>query len=409
MAETGKTPSPDIVAAQQEGEEALKPIFDAGAFTITNISTSPEGFNVANRISRRRREVGSKYPLTDGESDILRRRMKGEIEFAQETAQKVAQSQARETTNRDYVNAMRPLVGIRNIEQYGNNIFFDVKPVTYAVYSDLMLKENARDELLSFAEGSGTAAAIFTSDGKLLIQYRGKGNRAYKNIPGASAAGLLRGQFDRRLLVKGTLDSVDSKFVTRNLKGEIREELQVDEDQVITKTIGIAHDEVKPHHEFLITAFIDKTADELEERGLIPDDQEGHDFKERFFAIEGSPQAVEKLLTEVHCPLPPTHSAVFFLATYLRILQTGDEKVANQWAIRVIDRIKKNYEYMDEIVKQHYSEFPSKTGNLPVRSKIGYDPMYTPEQQGLPPLLDELKRTGLISEPLYEKLKTKYL
>lgn len=381
---------------------------NAGAFVISNLSPSPDGFEIVNMISKRRRDQGSPFPLSSEEAVTLKNRMQGEVAFASKEAGKTAQKQGRERTTKDYVQALSPLVGVRNIHQNGNQISFDTRPVSFPVYSDLVRRETENQDLLDLGEATGTAAAILTKDGKLLVQYRsGKNNRAYKNIPGASSAGLFKGQFNHQ--EPGTLMPITAQSITENLLKEIEEELQTDRSHVKTKTVAVAHDQIKPHYEFLIMAELDKTSDELEEKGLITDEEEGHDSKERFFAIDGTPQAIEKLLVDVKCPLPTTHSAAFFLAGYNLILGNGGKKEADLWAERVGEAVKNNYESIDKIVRGKYSNFPEKLGDLPKRSALGYDPQYSPEEQGLPSLIDELKRTELITGNMYEKLKLKWL
>lgn len=53
----------------------------------------------------------------------------------------------------------------------------------------------------------------------------------------------------------------------------------------------------------MLLGLVDETSEELAEKGLIPDDAEGHDFKERYFTIDATPEAFEALLTQVKCPL----------------------------------------------------------------------------------------------------------
>lgn len=88
--------------------------------------------------------------------------------------------------------------------------------------------------------------------------------------------------------------------------------------------------------------------------------------------------------------------------------QKHGENYAKEWGERVTEGIKNNYAEIDRMVVNNYDSLPAQIEGKPVRSRMGYDPKYTPEEQGLPSLLDELVRNQLISEPIYWKLKSKY-
>ncbi len=406
--------------------DVKKPLFDAGAFTITHASTS--GFELKIDHPLRRRTPDQPLPLNTTEKELLRDNLKGnpekgigsEIDFVKNQAKKTAGKEDREPSTQDYTDKFAPNVGIRNIYEEkvaGRDVLHvDTKPVTFKLYSELITREQAgREDLMGLGESTGTAAAIFTKDGKLILQYRGKGNRAYGNIPGASAAGMLKGKFNREQETdeNGKVRNVNRGILTdvnplANINTEISEELQVDPKDADIILVGIAHDEIKPHSEFMYIATLDKTSDELAEKGLIPDDMEGHDFKERYFTIDGTPEAIRTLLTKVKCPLPSTHSAAFFMAGYMKVGEQDGDKAAEEWARQVALEIKSNAEEIDRFVIENHDNFPSQAPGKPERSKIGYDPLYLPEEQGLPSLLDELVRTQLVSEAMYWKLKSKY-
>lgn len=397
----------------------IQPIVDAGAFTILAAVKKPgESLHVVTDQSLRRRDFPSPFPLNETQTEVLKNAMKGEIGFVQKRkVPALLKSEGREgeaVTTRDYARSMSPKVGIRNIRQENETLRIDIRPVTFPVYSELVNRGEEEKGLLDFGEATGTAAAIFTRDGKLIVQFRGKNNRVYGNIPGASAAGMLDGQFDETIDPNGkrhgtgTLKPIDDVFITSNLTKEAEEELKVKKDDLDTKIVGIAHDEIKPHHEFMLAATIDKTAEELAEEGLIPDEEGGHDFKERYFTIDGTPEAINTLLARVRCPLPTTHAAVFLMAGYEKMLERNGFEAADEWLKITAEGIKHNYEEIDRIVQMQYEQFPDQIEGKPRRSKVGYDANYPPEQQGLPSLLDELKRTELITPELHIVMKKKY-
>ena len=426
-----------------------QPVFDAGAFTILYAVDFPgQSFHLSTDISRRRLDDGKKTDLSRGESsqaELLQEGMIDDFAFAlrrvlapdekealeamREVRREAVDRSFREelfTTERDYLvvrlkesginpaRVWRPKIGIRNIRQEGNTLFVDTRPVSYPVYSGLVNRGEEELDLLNLGESTGIAAALFTSDGMLIVQYRGPKNNVYGNVPGASVAGLLDGEFDEIVDEKGkrhatgTLKPIDNEYVIRNIRKEAQEELKVAGDDIQTNLVAVSHDEIKPHHELIFMATINKTSDELAEEGLIPDEEGGHDFKERYFAIDGTPAAIATLLTEVHCPLPATHSAAFFMAGYEEVIKRDGLAAAKEWARKTAIAIGANYEHIDQLARDFYDRYPVQAGARPIRSRSGYDANYLPEEQGLPNLLDELKRTGLVSLGLYEKMKMRY-
>lgn len=396
---------------------AVKPLFDAGAFTITHITPNPEvGLVIQTRNSLRRKDIGAPLPLNADEKKVLRDRFNpkyntndSEIAFVKNKIAVKAKKENREPTSQDYTDTFIPKVSIVNITQEGNVISFDTRPVSFPLYSDIITHEIAeRKDLVNMGASTGTAAAIVTADSKLILQYRGKGNRAYGNIPGASAAGKLDGEFDRSIKTRGTLEPITTEAVTKHLLKEATEELQVKPEDLKVRIVGISHDELKPYYEFVLLGQVNKTSHELAEKGLIPDDQDGHDFKERYFTIDYTPETIETLLTKVKCPLPSTHSAAYFMAGIELVEKLHGKNEAKKWGERVSQAIKENYKDIDRIVIANFGKYPVKSEGKPNRSKTGYDPLYLPEQQGLPPLLEELRRTGLVSEKMFTRLKQKY-
>lgn len=423
MDESPEMPAENPVS-HLETQPKETPIYDAGIFTITHLAHSSEGLTVKNADEYdgegnvieahqlRRKDLGSPLPLTrdnpetgkEGERTELAKGMQGEMKFAKgldakEELQKLRQgehnSHIYEKKRQEYVAKMRkPKIRLTKISQEEDTVTVDTRPVSFPLYDLFATRENAdRQDLMDMSEVLGTCAIIITKDNKAILQYRGKGNRKYKNIPGASAAGLMDGELENERNVKGVLKPITRESIVKHLTKEATEELQIDENKLRASIVGIAHDQISPHHEFMLLGEIDETSTSLAEKGLIPDDMEGHDFKERYFTIDATPEAFEKLLTEVKCPLPPTHASNFFMAGLEMVRRQHEEEYAREWAQNLAEKIKLNYKEIDRMAN----------------NGTGYDPKLTPEEQGLPSLLPELERVGLISLAMHEKLRDKYI
>lgn len=166
--------------------------------------------------------------------------MKGELKFTGGNAAKEELDNLRETSQsahvfeykrQKYLEKMRKTkVGIRHLQQEGDVVRIDTRPVSFPVYSELVNRESAdRQDLMDFGEATGTAAAISTADNKLILQYRGKANRAYGNIPGASTAGMLDAFMEQEvdengIRIHGTerLEEINEDFIKKNLYKEER-------------------------------------------------------------------------------------------------------------------------------------------------------------------------------------------
>ena len=95
-------------------------------------------------------------------------------------------------------------------------------------------------------------------------------------------------------------------------------------DVVNLRIIGLARDLVSIHTEFLLFGVLALNAHEVAQKVGFADIQElddEQDFRERLLVIDGSLEAIEILLIEVKCPLPPTHSAAFVATGYLIVLE----------------------------------------------------------------------------------------
>lgn len=315
-----------------------------------------------------------------------------------------------------------PKVGLREIEIDGNVIHADITPIQFPVYNSLASRATLDNvEISNLAELSGTAGIIFTapdSEGnkKIILQYRSPKNASYKGIPCASAAGLfefkIQNKEDSEGNSKKTFMPITGEDVKKHMLIEAEQELGIKSEDVSAHLLGIAHDQIKPHHEFMFVGELTKTEDEL--KGIIPLEHDPYDidFKERYITIDANPESIETLLTQVKCPLSPTHAAAFLLAGYYLVAKKSDSNTANAWLKTNGQKVKYNYQAINELVKKYRSTLELKPNNISEdqfnEMQQGYVPSLLPEQQGLPNLFDELKRTNLIGEEMFIKLTEKH-
>lgn len=434
------------------------PEFDAGFFAINYFSTSPEGFTVQTRnsLSRRDNASGKSYPthlaLSSEQQAQLRKGMAQEVQFAlprdlsQEQKDNVksmfnlideaATLKANDEIDSNYHDKLfklqtlrrtvHPLlkehnltehlgvkVGVRNLTKEGNTLMMDLRPISYPMYAVASSPED-KPETLDLGAVTGTAAILTTADNKIILQHRSAKNSPYGDMPGASFAGMLDGTLLRELDQKtgkitkrtGKVVPITDTDIKKSAEEEMHQEIGLQLDDVSTRIVGEARDHIREHDEFLLLAKTKLTAKEIAEKAKNAprtakkkDERGDFHFEENFITIDATPQAIETLLTEVRCPLPPTHAAAFAAAGYSMLLELKGTKEANMWRQSMQDKIKQNYEQMNQIVTDYYKQHPealkqTKEGKPP-RNPQGYEPFYTPQEQGLPSLESELERTGL--------------
>lgn len=411
---------------------APKPEFDGGSFTISQLSTSPEGFEFKSRNSISRKQ--DPLNLNPDQHERLKKSVQGEMKYHGVETLRDAKSSYEENPNdpdleenyreakQKYIKGMVGKIGIRNLKREGNMLSGDVKLVSFPVYVELANPGNS-PEILDFSENSAVAMAVRSSDGRLIIQHRAiehqklhedkptRGNIQYSDIPGASAAGVMDASIESEDRNKGTPDPVDTDSIKNAILKEAGEELGIGiEDFKSVRIVGVAHDRVKIHDEILWFGESNLTADQIRQTSKTSNRNKNladHDFEEKFVDIDGSPESIEKLLTEVKSPLPPTHSAAFVAAGFSLVLKEQGIEAANLWKQKVEKGVRENYRRMDEIVTEYYNKHPEALAqvperfwgkNIPPRNLRGYTPFYGPQEQGLPSFEDEMTRTGLIPE-----------
>jgi hydroxymethylpyrimidine pyrophosphatase-like HAD family hydrolase len=423
--------------------------FDAGAFTIPFLAADPEGFVVAtdHQLTRREPDAPGDAPLLSApQQERLRHAMQDEIRFqggekvsAARAALRGAQEQAEEQgvatdpdelgrlahdfdqARQQYVRGMAGKVGLRNVTADGGTLTTDVKFVSFPVYTELSRPENS-SEILDLSSLAGVAMAVRTTDDRLVIQHRAvakqrldgdslsRGNRIYPDIPGASVAGMLDATVDSADRPAGAPDAVDTDAVRAAILKESFEELGTGlHDYAKLRVVGLAHDNIAPHDEFLLLTDARITAAQLREQSRSARRNQNlgdADFEEKFIDIEASPEAIETLLTDVKCPLPPTHAALMVASGYSMMLERGVDE-AEAWKARLEQAVRENYRQIDGMVAGFYQRQPEALERVPERywdkpvpprNPHGYSSDYTPEEQGLPNFDDEMVRTGLMPE-----------
>lgn len=411
------------VSETGENSPLRKVEFDGGTFTIDYLSSSPSGFGIKTEKSTRRRSLGSPLPLDPRERERLKRAMEGQMKFAQGDLAKDALLRLRESTGSErdvalkeyqkrreiYLGRASPVIKVRNVRKENNTLIIDIKPGDFPTYKEFAKSESPA-ELLEFASVASTSMALITADGRLVIQHRSPRNLLFGDMPGASVAGYLNGEFYHPLPSEsskqetGTLLPIDTDFVKQNIIREAEEEIGLEkEDLTDLRIVGLAHERVQIHDEFLLFGKAKVTARQMREkaRNAIKNRKlNEQEFYEKFVDIPATPEAIVTLLTEVKCPLPPTHAAVFVAAGYSMILEKEGQEAAKNWKAKIEEGVKRNYQEIDQMVAEYYAKNPDELKNIPEdkppRNPNGYEPAYLPQEQGLPTVTIELKRADLI-------------
>lgn len=438
---------------RHDTKTAHDPWFEAGPVRISHLTSAVGGLAVNITPERRTAGIDTRN-LTDEDRKTFQKGIQNEMKFAGVDKLRTARAAWRNaikqnSTNADELKKLKDAfyeirqqyqnkgkkLGFSDLNIIDGEIKGGVHIAPYPFYNSSS-KPGASKEVLRLSMASGVAMAVRTTDGRLVIQHRAAetpklddtgtspGNASYANIPGASVAGMLdatlSGSEDRQ---PGTPDAVDTDTIKSMILKEASEELGINGDMVESlRIVGVAQDGVKPHDEFMLFANLKMTAAELEETSRMSNRNkylDDIDMAEKFIDIPANSQAIETLLCDVKCPLPPTHAATLVSAGYLMVLEKDGESIAREWLSTLEPRIAENYALIDKLVQQFYLDNPaeasqiperfwSKNKDAPKRNINGYDPAYTPEEQGLPSFEDEMIRTGLLPETRTE-VNTAYL
>lgn len=419
--------------------DTSNPVFAGGSFDITFLDTSQSGLEITTRGIAFR--TGEGFTLNDEQKDMLRRATQGEMKFRGVSAVREAReawNHARGTedeaaarahfmeTRATYMNKGSK-IGSRAIAfapGSSNTLEVSVQKVPFPIYNTFSRPTNS-PEILEWSAASGAAMIVRTADDRLVIQHRAvetrdlragtksRGNASYTDIPGASVAGMVDASLTfSEDWTPGGVDAISTESIHGAILKEAGEELGIDSsdlDQL--RIVGIAEDNIKPHTEYLLLADTKLTSEQLHETSRTSNRNKNlgdADFEEKFMSIECSPSAIATMLTEVKCPLPPTHSAALVAAGYALVLEQSSREAADTWREELQTAVQANARDIDERVSTYYQAFPEAANHIPerywgkkvipVRNLEGYDPAYSPDEQGLPTLERELVRTGLLPE-----------
>lgn len=316
-------------------------------------------------------------------------------------------------------------VGIEEARLDKNTLLIKTRPVSFPAYNKIS-NAGMNEEIRDITSASGVSAVIKTADNKFILQHRSEfmrlpdgkisGNASFAGVPGASAAGYFDAQMDhdkKRVTAdgkivpdRGTLKPINTRDVRAGLIKEASEELNLaDDDKTKYKIIGLAHDNLKPHHEFLFLGQTSLTFDQVKEQARTARKNQKlsqQDFEEKFLAIPATPLAIETLLGEVKCPVPPTHTAAFLAAGYSLVLESEGLPKAQEWLAMMKIKIKENTEKINQRVREYYEKHPElknepKEAERGPRNFNGYSPNRNPNEQGLPTFDEEMRRTNLIA------------
>lgn len=444
-------------SAQEARPDQSDPVFHGGGFDILYFTRDVEGLEI-HADGAPQTQALSSHDLPSSERELLAKAKQGEMQFKganrvrearglwrtaiseskeegyEHTPDKDAAIEALKANflaARDTYRARSKKVGLRNLKpnpENPNHLTGDAVTVHFPWYKHFSNPDKS-EAVQSRGAVLGVAMALTTSDGYLVVQHRAvekidpvqsrmrKGNAVYTDIPGASAAGLVDGNYSRlgdsagTNRRPGTPDTVTTSTLTKAMMNELGQETGLDRsDLERVRAVGFVHDNIRPHDEVLFLAETKLSAAQVREASVQSGINKGmiaEDLAEKFFYIDATPEAIETLLSDVRCPLPPTHAAAYTAAGYMMVLQRDGEVAADTWAAVLEDSIARNYQAMDQLVQSFYRRHPEAKDLVPermwgkavsVRNTSGYDPNYTPQEQGLPELFDELVRTGLLPE-----------
>jgi hypothetical protein len=420
------------------------PVFHGGGFDILHFTGTKGGLQIATTGVGRLALV-DKLSLADGEQDIVGESIRADLGYRGADAVREARTLWRtaiaENRSEEDIEAAHATfrsarlcyhnrgykIGFRDWQTDPNDpstLTARVIKVPFALYNRLSLPGSS-EHVRAISEASGVAMALRTHDNRLIVQHRAvetvdlltarkkSGNASYNDIPGASVAGLTDATIGKDASrKKGAPDSPTTESLTAHILKEAGEELGLAPEHISNaRVVGIAQDNIKPHDEVLFLATTGLTAEEVREhsatsnrnKNLSPDD-----LAEKFLDIPATPEAIYTLLTNVKCPLPPTHAAAFVASGFMMVLeQTGSRVEAEAWASQLEKAVQDNYTTMDLMVRAFYEKHPEALHIIPERmwgksavprNPNGYSPHYTPTEQGLPELEDELVRTDLVRE-----------
>lgn len=374
---------------QEVKEPALRTAeFHGGSFDILYFAPD-SGFNFQpDRSLKRRDELTVSFPAKG-----INQGNREEVKY-QNKQNEAARARGEERNANPLISPdFRVKVNLLNLRRVGDTIFYDTKPSTFVAYNDdenvgLYKPENKQlNQELGTLFAIGMIVITTEADGssKMIVQHRGTKNSTYKDMIGVSAAGMADQDLDSKN--KGTLLPVDTDYVFKMAAKEMEEETGIDPEYLSDiKIVALVEDLRKPHFEAALLGQVNLSAQEVEEMAAEKQSvkRNAFDFAEDFFVLDATPEAIETLLTQVKNPIPPTHMAMFVATGRILVLQRDGEEAAKAWTKKMETEVRRNVEEIDQIVV-----------NATNGAEKGYNHRKTPQEQGLPDIKSELKRTGL--------------
>ena len=386
-------------------------------------ASSPTGFTIKTKEVQGRLEV-PEYPARENVVEANRR----EREFHQKQEDAKAGREGREPekiTIDDVAGTPKTVIrGFEMTKDGGDShdvLELTISGNTYQGYR-AMSGANAGEAERNQGMILGVAMGIVTSEGNIVVQKRGK-NATYgddvdadsgRGIPGASAAGTFDAQLASRTAIVDRADEtgkqpgeigimiepINTDDITRGMYREAEEEDGLKHDEIsITPTLFI-EDRINPHWEVGMTGSTSLTASEFLKRAIENQSVKRgrHDFSERVMVL--SPQELEKLLTEVEVPWPPTHALTMIGTLQQAYIQQGmSPDLAEARMFEIQEKWFANNRRINERIRHYYDEDPDALTRNKQRAStvtdLGYDPRVFGKDQGVPPLDETMRAAGI--------------
>jgi hypothetical protein len=277
----------------------------------------------------------------------------------------------------DYRYALRSIY-----RDTGGEVRAKVMPTTMGLYNRFHRAETVEDVRnleLSMPVGGCMVLLTSESDGskRMVLQYRINKDE-YSYTPGVSTGGIMSLEYSD----KGDPRPIEDIY-RGHIEKRLEEEVGLDKSQLTDlKIVGLATEiEPKAHHEVLSVGITNLSFDELvrnysSKKGTITAPM-------HLISLPAEIKVIETLVSEMACPIPPSHLAAYVAAGYMMMLEQSGKREAGDWIVKMGERVKDNYERIDYTVRA------SGRGDR-------YRPYDSPVKQGLPDLLMALWTAKLL-------------
>lgn len=271
-------------------------------------------------------------------------------------------------------------LAIRNIKPDGlGGVSYSLSKTTMGLYERFHTAEDAKNLELAVPVG-GCAVLITTEkDGshKMVLQYRINKNE-YSFTPGASAGGIMEAKFDDN----GKLKPVEEVYKDHIAK-RLEEEVGVASDQIdVVISSVVTEKKPKLHHE--IGAMVTTTLSYTEVCEAYSLRKGTLTSPAHLIALPAEKEVIEILVSQLECPLPPSHLGVYISIGYMMVMKEEGIEAAKTWVKSLEEKVEANYSRINEMV--------AKTGK-----NTEYMPFLSPSAQGLSDLITALWKAGLLN------------